>query len=62
MTALVSPDNFVRAESDRYFAGIVGDGGFGRFPHRRRMGSGSTFLGHQHDRADGLAALQVGVG
>src|SRR6185437_11742069 len=28
-------DNFVRAESDLYFAGIVKDGGLGKFVHRR---------------------------
>jgi hypothetical protein len=31
----VTPDNFVRAESDRYFGGIVKDGGFGKFHHNR---------------------------
>jgi hypothetical protein len=31
----VSPDNFVRAESDLYFSGVVKDGGFGKFMHRR---------------------------
>ena len=31
----VTPDNFVRAESDLYFGNIVKDGGFGRFVHRR---------------------------
>jgi hypothetical protein len=31
----VTPDNFARAESDRYFGNIVKDGGFGRFTHRR---------------------------
>ncbi|MBU9764924.1 DUF1214 domain-containing protein [Mycobacterium sp. TNTM28] len=33
----MSPDNFARAESDRYFAGIVDDGGFGKFFHIREM-------------------------
>ena len=28
---LVSPDNFVRAESDLYFGNIVKDDGFGTF-------------------------------
>lgn len=32
---LVTPDNFVRAETDLYFGGIVRDGGFGRFNHVR---------------------------
>ena len=27
----VTPDNFVRAESDLYFSGVVKDGGFGKF-------------------------------
>ena len=31
----VTPDNFVRAESDLYFSNIVKDGGFGKFLHRR---------------------------
>lgn len=31
----VSPDNFCRAESDLYFKGIVGNGGFARFDHTR---------------------------
>ncbi len=31
----VSADNFVRAESDLYFSGVVKNGGFGRFDHTR---------------------------
>jgi hypothetical protein len=31
----VTPDNFVRAESDLYFSGVVKDEGFGKFMHRR---------------------------
>ena len=31
----VTPDNFPRAESDLYFSGVVKDGGFGKFMHRR---------------------------
>ena len=31
----VNSDNFVRAESDRYFSNIVKDGGLGKFVHRR---------------------------
>ena len=31
----VTPDNFVRAESDLFFSGVVKDGGFGKFMHRR---------------------------
>ena len=31
----VTGDNFVRAESDLYFGGVVKDGGFGRFFHNR---------------------------
>lgn len=30
-TIPVTPDNFTRAESDRYLGGIVADGGFGKF-------------------------------
>lgn len=31
----VTPDNFVRAESDLYFGGVVKSGGFGKFDHTR---------------------------
>jgi hypothetical protein len=31
----VTPDNFSRAESDLYMSGVVKDGGFGKFTHRR---------------------------
>jgi hypothetical protein len=31
----VTPDNFVRAESDRYLASLVKEGGVGKFLHRR---------------------------
>ena len=31
----VTADNFPRAESDLYFDGVVKDGGFGKFMHRR---------------------------
>lgn len=31
----VTPDNFARAESDFYFAGVVANGGFGQFDHTR---------------------------
>ncbi|CAN7706915.1 MULTISPECIES: DUF1214 domain-containing protein [Ensifer] len=34
---LVNSDNFVRAESDLYFSGIAGNGGFGKFDHTREM-------------------------
>lgn len=34
---LVTPDNFVRAESDLYFGNVVKDGGFGKFKHHREM-------------------------
>jgi hypothetical protein len=33
----VSPDNFIRAESDLYFGNIVKEGGFGRFHHIRQL-------------------------
>jgi hypothetical protein len=33
----VSPDNFIRAESDLYFGNLVNDGGFGRFHHIREL-------------------------
>lgn len=34
---LVSPDNFVRAESDLYFGNIVNAGGFGKYFHIREL-------------------------
>jgi hypothetical protein len=34
---LVSPDNFIRAESDLYFGNVVNDGGFGHFNHIRGL-------------------------
>jgi len=34
----VSPDNFIRAESDLYFGNIAGGGGFGTFLHFRDLG------------------------
>ena len=33
----VTPDNFVRAESDRYFGKMVKDGSFGKFTHNREL-------------------------
>lgn len=39
MTVHVSPDNFIRAESDLYFGNIVGGGGLGRFIHFRDFGA-----------------------
>jgi len=33
----VTVDNFVRAESDRYFATVVRQGGFGKFNHYRQL-------------------------
>jgi len=33
----VNSDNFVRAESDLYFSGIVANGGFGKLDHTREM-------------------------
>ena len=35
ITCPVTPENFVRAESDLNFGNIVKDGGFGKFNHRR---------------------------
>lgn len=35
----VTPDNFVRAETDRYFGSIVKKGGFGKFDHSRELTS-----------------------
>lgn len=36
-TVLVTPDDFIRAESDRYFGHAVSDGALGRFHHDREM-------------------------
>jgi len=33
----VTPDNFIRAESDRYFGKMVKDGSFGKFTHSREL-------------------------
>lgn len=33
----VTPDNFIRAESDLYFSHIVSDNGFGHFKHTREL-------------------------
>jgi hypothetical protein len=33
--ALVTPENFARAESELYFGGVVKNGGFGKFDHTR---------------------------
>jgi hypothetical protein len=33
----VTPDNFARAESDRYFSAEAANGAFGRFNHRREL-------------------------
>jgi len=33
----VTPDNFIRAESDLYFSHIVSDNGFGHFKHSREL-------------------------
>jgi hypothetical protein len=33
----VTVDNFIRAESDTYFAKFVGEGGFGKFKHEREL-------------------------
>ena len=35
----VSPDNFIRAESDLYFGNVVKNGGIGRYFHFRDLGS-----------------------
>ena len=38
----VSPDNFIRAESDLYFGNVVNDGGFGGFQHIRELSPSTT--------------------
>lgn len=37
MSVPVSPDNFIRAESDLYFGNLVAEGGFGQFHHIRDL-------------------------
>jgi len=37
--ATVTPDNFIRAESDRALGGVVKQGGFGKFDHARGLAS-----------------------
>jgi len=37
MTVPVTADNFVRAESDKFFNRVVGRGGFGKFVHNREL-------------------------
>ncbi|AWY39157.1 DUF1254 domain-containing protein [Pseudomonas putida] len=37
MTTAVTADNFVRAESDKFFSRVVGRGGFGKFVHNREL-------------------------
>ena len=39
---IVTPDNFIRAESDLYFGNIVRDGGFGKSLHIRESRAGTT--------------------
>jgi hypothetical protein len=36
-TARVTVDNFIRAESDNYFAKFAKEGGFGKFSHERKL-------------------------
>lgn len=38
MAEHVSPDNFIRAETDLYFGNVVGDGALGSFTHHRDFG------------------------
>ncbi|MBV8930841.1 MAG: DUF1254 domain-containing protein [Mycobacteriaceae bacterium] len=40
----MSPDNFVRAETDRNFGNAVNDGGFGKFHHNRELASADKQL------------------
>lgn len=37
ITTPVTADNFVRAESDKFFSRVVGRGGFGQFVHNREL-------------------------
>src|SRR5258708_15905914 len=37
LTTLVTVENYNRAQTDINFAGVVKNGGFGKFPHGRRL-------------------------
>jgi hypothetical protein len=57
-STLVTADNFIRVESDRTFAGIAQQGGFGRFKHYREL---SAIDDHIVQRANRDTLYSVGV-
>jgi hypothetical protein len=61
---LVTPDNFVRAESDLYFANIVKDGAFGKFLHRREPAAvdHQTVIRLNRDTLYSAAVFDLGAG
>jgi hypothetical protein len=61
---LVTPDNFVRAESDLYFGNVVKDGGFGKFLHRREPAAvdNQTVIRLNRDTLYSAAVFDLGAG
>jgi hypothetical protein len=61
---VVTPDNFVRAESDLYFSGVVKDGGFGKFMHRREPTplAGQTVIRMNRDTLYSAAVFDLDAG
>ena len=60
----VTPDNFVRAESDLYFSGVVKDGGFGKLMHRREPTpiAGQTVIRMNRDTLYSAAVFDLDAG
>ena len=46
----VTADNFIRAESDAVFAGLVAQGGFGKFHHNRELTSADSRIVQRPNR------------
>lgn len=63
-TIPVTPDNFIRAESDLYFGGTVKDGGFGKFFHRRQPTAidGQTVIRMNRDTLYSAAVFDLDAG
>jgi hypothetical protein len=60
----VTPDNFPRAESDLVFSGVVKDGGFGKFMHRREPTpiARQTAIRMNRDTLYSAAVFDLGAG
>ncbi len=60
----VTPDNFPRAESDLIFSGVVKDGGFGKFMHRREPTplAKQTVIRMNRDTLYSAAVFDLGAG